>query len=140
MLQHEESLASLPGRNKMMHKPFDNKRLIDLSLTLLDRQPSREPLRTLATGRVPLAEFFQEVDKLLASAVNAYQERNIDDLRETIHQLLGIAGVFKLGELEKQVQALHTLVREEDAWVGDALQAVEEELARLKAEAGNELA
>jgi len=140
VLQHEESLASLPGRNKMMHKPFDNKQLIDLALTLLDRQPSREPLRTLATGRMPLAEFFQEVDKLLASAVNAYQERDIDELRETVHQLLGIAGVFKLGELEKQVQALHTLVREEDAWVGDALQAVEEELARLKAETGDELA
>jgi len=140
VLQHEESLTSLSGRNKMMHKPFDNKRLIDLVLTLLDRQPSREPLRALATGRVPLAEFFQEVDRLLGGAVNAYQERDIDELRETIHQLLGIAGVFKLGELEKQVQALHTLVREEDAWVGDALQAVEEEIARLKVEAGDELA
>jgi len=140
VLQHEKSLASLPGRNKMMHKPFDNKRLIDLALVLLNRQPSREPLRALATRRVSLVEFFQEVDKLLASAVSAYQERDIDALRETTHQLLGIAGVFKLGELEKQVQALHTLVKEEDAWVGDALQAIEEELARLKVEADDELA
>lgn len=70
--------------------------------------------------------------------MDAYQERDIEALRETIHQLLGIAGVFKQGELEKQVQALHTLVKEEDAWVGDALQAVEQELARLKAEAGEE--
>ncbi len=139
-LQHEERLASLPGRNKMMHKPFDNVRLVDLLLELLDRQPSRLPLPAVATRGIPLAKFFQEVDKLLASAVNAYQEREIDVLREAIHQLLGIAGVFKQGELEKQVQALHTLVKEEDAWVGDALQAVEEELARLKAEAGEEQA
>ena len=138
VLQHEDRLVSLSGRNKMMHKPFDNTRLIELMLTLLDRKPSQMPLQMLVTRRIPLAQFFQEVDKLLASAVNAYQERDIDELRETIHQLLGIAGVFKQGELEKQVQALHTLVKEEDAWVGDALQAVEEELARLKAEAGEE--
>ncbi|MBQ0721326.1 MAG: response regulator [Gammaproteobacteria bacterium] len=140
VLQHEDRLASLPGRNKMMHKPFDNTRLIDLMLALLDRQPSQAPLPAVATRHIPLGQFFQEVDKLLASAVLAYQERDIEALRETIHQLLGIAGVFKQGELEKQVQALHTLVKEEDAWVGDALQAVEEELARLKAEAGEESA
>ena len=140
VLQHEDRLASLSGRNKMMHKPFDNTRLIDLMLTLLDRQPSQLPLQAVATRRIPLAQFFQEVDKLLASAVSAYQERDIEVMRETIHQLLGIAGVFKQGELEKQVRALHTLVKEEDAWVGDALQAVEEELARLKAEAGEEQA
>ncbi len=138
VLQHEDRLASLPGRNRMMHKPFDNTRLIELILALLDRKPSQVPLQAVATRRIPLAQFFQEVEKLLASAVNAYQERDIEALRETIHQLLGIAGVFKQGELEKQVQALHTLVKEEDAWVGDALQAVEQELARLKAEAGEE--
>jgi len=140
VLQHEERLVSLPGRNKMMHKPFDNARLVDLMLELLDRQPNRLPLPAIATRRIPLQQFFQEVDKLLTSAVSAYQERDIEVLREAIHQLLGIAGVFKQGELEKQVQALHTLVKEEDAWVGDALQAVEEELARLKVEAGDELA
>lgn len=138
VLQHEESLASLPGRNKMMHKPFDNERLIEMMLALLDRKPSRIRLQGIPTRRIPLKQFFQEVDKLLASAVDAYQERDIDELRETIHQLLGIAGVFKLGELEKQVQALHTLIKEEDAWVGDALQAVEHELARLKVEAEEE--
>ena len=140
VLQHEDRLVSLPGRNKLMHKPFDNKRLIDLLLTLLGRDPSRMPLQTMAAGRIPLTQFFEEVEKLLAGAVKAYEERDIDELREIIHQLLGIAGVFKLGELEKQVQALHTLVKEEDAWMGDALQSVEEEFARLKLEAGDELA
>ena len=96
------------------------------------------PLQAVATQRIPLAQFFQEVEKLLASAVKAYQERDIGLLREITHQLLGIAGVFKQGELEKQIKALHTLIKEEDAWVGDALQAVEQELARLKAEAGEE--
>ena len=136
VLQHEDRLASLAGCNKMMHKPFDNKRLVDLMLALLDREPSPLLSTEIGTGRIPLAQFFLEVDKLLASAVSAYQERDISELRETIHQLLGIAGVFKLGELEKQVKALHTLVKEDDAWVGDALQAVEEEFARLKTEAG----
>lgn len=138
VLQHEDRLDSLSGRNKMMHKPFDNTRLIELILTLLNRQPCRMPLQAVATQRIPLAQFFQEVEKLLASAVKAYQERDIGLLREITHQLLGIAGVFKQGELEKQIKALHTLIKEEDAWVGDALQAVEQELARLKAEAGEE--
>jgi two-component system sensor histidine kinase BarA len=140
VLQHEDRLATLSGRNKMMHKPFDNKGLVDLLLSLLDKQPSRMPLQTMAAGRVPLAQFFEEVEKLLAGAVKSYQERDVDALREIIHQLLGIAGVFKLGELEKQVQALHTLVKEEDAWMGDALQAVEQEFSRLKLEAGDKLA
>ena len=139
VLQHEDRLASLSGRNKMMHKPFDNKGLIDLLLSLLDKKPSRMPLQTMAAGRVPLVQFFEEVEKLLAGAVKSYEERDVNALREIIHQLLGIAGVFKLGELEKQVQALHTLVKEEDAWMGDALQAVEEEFARLKLEAGDKL-
>ncbi|OUS06164.1 hypothetical protein A9Q90_05950 [Gammaproteobacteria bacterium 54_18_T64] len=140
VLQHNERLASLPGRNEMIHKPFDNKRLIDLMLTLLDRKPSRAPLQDIATRQIPRAEFFQEVDRLLVSAVETYQNRDVVELREIIHQLLGIAGVFKLGELEKQVQALHTLVQEEDAWVGDALQSIEEEFARLRLEAGEERA
>lgn len=140
VLQHEDRLVNLFGRNKLMHKPFDNKGLIDLLLSLLGKKPSRMPLQTMSAGRIPLAQFFQEVEKLLVGAVKAYEERDIDELREIIHQLLGIAGVFKLGELEKQVQALHTLVKEEDAWIGDALQTVGEEFARLKLEAGDELA
>jgi len=138
VLQHSERLASLSGRNELMHKPFNNKRLIDLMLSLLNRKPSRVPMQGIAKPQIPQAKFFQEVDKLLANAVETYQNRDVVALREIIHQLLGIAGVFKLGELEKQVQALHTLVKEEDAWVGDALQSIEEEFARLKREAGEE--
>ncbi len=138
VLQHEDRLGGLPGRNKMMHKPFDNTRFIELVLTLLDRQPCQIPPQTLVTRRVSQAQFFQEAEKLLANAVEAYQVRDTGMLREIIHQLLGITGVFRQRELEKQVKALHTLVKEDDAWVGDALQSVEQELARLKVEAGEQ--
>ena len=135
VLQHEDSLSLLEGKNKIMHKPFDERRLIELMADLVGREKDKPTGRISLLRKIPLEQFFLEVDKLLFIAVNAYKNRDITELRETVHQLLGIAGVFKLGELEKQVQALHTLVKEEDAWVGDALLAIEEELARLKAEA-----
>lgn len=139
ILQHKNSLATLEGVNILMHKPFDDKRLIGQMMTLLGSKKNIASRQGMITRRIPLTRFFQEVDKLLLSAVSAYQDRNIEELREIIHQLLGVAGVFKLGELEKQVQALHTLVKAQDPWVGDALRSVGEEVDRLKVEAGDEL-
>jgi len=51
------------------------------------------------------------VHRLLEGARSSLRSDNIFQLRENIHQLLGIAGVFKLTLLEEQVKQLHQLVK-----------------------------
>jgi HPt (histidine-containing phosphotransfer) domain-containing protein len=56
------------------------------------------------------------------------QQDDIEALRESVHQLLGIAGVFQLKGLETRVRELHTAIKNHCLdQVPDLLNALDEE-------------
>ncbi|WP_438951024.1 Hpt domain-containing protein [Porticoccus sp.] len=57
--------------------------------------------------------FRQEVRGLLKKARQALADEDRAELREQIHQLLGIAGVFRLEVLEQLVKDLHEQIKME---------------------------
>lgn len=112
ILQQEEMALFEAGANGLLIKPLDEEELLKDICQQLNIQPPIDPLpATTASSDLSPEVFRQEVNSLLESARSALQSTNILQLRETIHQLLGIAGVFKLTQLEEQVKQLHQLVK-----------------------------
>ncbi|HLS99351.1 MAG: ATP-binding protein [Porticoccaceae bacterium] len=118
ILQQEENALFDAGANDLLFKPFD-----EAKLTATLRGHLRMPASAVGTEQerpvqapptVDLGLFVQEVSKLTRVAQQAIEDRDAPNLRESIHQLLGIAGVFKMTYLERAVRALHGAVREED--------------------------
>ncbi|KJS09383.1 MAG: hypothetical protein VR73_02810 [Gammaproteobacteria bacterium BRH_c0] len=117
ILQQEENALFDAGANDLLFKPFDEARLFTtlrqhLQIPALPAADSDHPAQT--PSHVDLELFIHEVAKLTHSAQTAIDSRNDDSLRESIHQLLGIAGVFKMTYLERAVRALHLAVKNQD--------------------------
>lgn len=112
ILQQEEVALFEAGANGLLIKPLDEEELLKNICQQLNIRPPIEPLpATTASSDLSPEVFRQEVNSLLESARSSLQSTNILQLRETIHELLGIAGVFKLIQLEEQVKQLHQLVK-----------------------------
>ncbi|MEH6467057.1 MAG: response regulator, partial [Porticoccus sp.] len=112
ILQQEESALFKAGVNKLLIKPLDEEELLKNICQQLKIQPPEEPVAAAtASDDISTEVFRKEVQSLLECAKNSLKSENILQLRETIHQLLGIAGVFKLNPLEDQVKQLHLLVK-----------------------------
>ncbi len=112
ILQQEEMALFEAGANGLLIKPLDEEELLKNICQQLNIQPPTDPLPgTTASSDLSAEVFRQEVNSLLEGAKSSLKSANILQLRETIHQLLGIAGVFKLTLLEEQVRQLHQLVQ-----------------------------
>ncbi|MGK2915829.1 MAG: ATP-binding protein [Porticoccaceae bacterium] len=133
VLQHEEETALALGAAKIILKPFAEPELMATLLAFTGRRDQPAVDTSDARGRIPRELFFNEIEALVSAAERAHGDG--DQLREHIHQLLGIAGVFQLGSLETRARALHTLVKAGDyAGVATALIAIREQVCTLRQE------
>lgn len=116
ILQQEENALFDAGANDLLFKPFDESTLFNTLKQHLQTLPlpatTDHPPQT--PPHVDLDLFIHEVSKLTQAAQSAINSRDDNSLRESIHQLLGIAGVFKMTYLERAVRALHTAVKSQD--------------------------
>ena len=132
------------GVSEIIYKPFDEKVLISTIAKLVGSSNERTgaggaaiPASTSVWERVPKDRFYSEIAVLLDTASKANRAGENGQLSEVIHQLLGIAGVFKLSDLDELARILHT-----EAKVGDAIRVdvaitdLRDELTRLKRQAG----
>lgn len=112
ILQQEENALFEAGANDLLFKPIDEGKLISTLQRHLRLPAAGSDHQPLAPS-VDLSLFVQEVSKLTDSARQAIAHRDEPTLRESLHQLLGIAGVFKMTYLERAVRALHVAVKEQ---------------------------
>lgn len=114
ILQQEEQSLFDAGANGLLLKPLNENQLLTSICELLHLQPPSNPLPPAeVTGDISPDLFRQEVNELLQNARESLARNDLQGLRESIHQLLGIAGVFQLTELENKVRRLHELVKRE---------------------------
>lgn len=112
ILQQEENTLFELGASDLVFKPFDENRLLSAV---------RKHLRTPIADGVPEEKkdhreqqrllFAEEIKKLTELARNCLFDGDGDNLRDAIHQLLGIAGVYRMEYLERAVRALHSAVK-----------------------------
>lgn len=108
ILQQEERSLFEAGANGLLLKPLNEERLLAQICELLHLgQPAIPVPPADVLDDIPTDLFRQEVKDILARSQAALALGKIDELREEIHQLLGIAGVFKFAELELKVRKLH---------------------------------
>lgn len=112
ILQQEEDALFKAGANGLLIKPLDEDALLKAICQQLNISPPLEPTpATTASGDITTELFRQEVHSLLNSASSSLETDDILQLRESIHQLLGFAGIFKLSTLEQLVRTLHEMVK-----------------------------
>ncbi len=115
ILQQEENALFEAGANDLLFKPIDEGKLVStLQRHLRMPEANGDDGRAASSPAVDMDLFVREVSKLTDGARHAIDNRDAHELRESIHQLLGIAGVFKMTYLERAVRALHMAVKEED--------------------------
>jgi two-component system sensor histidine kinase BarA len=112
ILQQEERALFDAGANGLQLKPLnENELLANICKLLSIRPPTEVPVPSSQEGDVSVNLFRQEVRDLLKKARQAVADDDLAELREQVHQLLGIAGVFKLTTLEQLVRHLHEQIK-----------------------------
>ncbi|HCO59475.1 MAG TPA: hypothetical protein DIT58_04720 [Porticoccaceae bacterium] len=99
------------GIRRVMHKPFDEGELLRAIADLSGKGGQQSAPRDTALRGIPKEKFYSQLDQLLATLAKANGEGDIDMLEELSHQLLGIAGVFRLGALGGLAEDLHAAAR-----------------------------
>lgn len=130
ILQQEEQSLFKAGANGLLLKPLDENELLTHICELLNLQVLKTLPEPPAAVDADLSTelFKQEVKSLLMQSRDYLQQDDIEALRESVHQLLGIAGVFQLKELEARVRELHTAIKNHCLdQVPDLLNALDEE-------------
>jgi two-component system sensor histidine kinase BarA len=112
ILQQEEKALFEAGANGLLIKPLDEQELLEKICEKLSIVPPQKPLLTdNPSNDISVEVFQQEVRHLLDGARTSFESGNTEELREQIHQLLGIAGIFQLEALELLVKKLHKQVK-----------------------------
>lgn len=112
ILQQEKKALFEAGANGLLIKPLDEHELLEKICQQLNIAPPQNPIPpAVASSDISAKVFQQEVHNLLESAREQLASDSITELKETIHQLLGIAGVFKLSGVEALVKQLHVQVK-----------------------------
>ena len=122
--------ATLPagvGIRKVMHKPFEEADLLRAIADLSAKAGKQVAPRAPALRGIPEARFHQQVMHLLDALAKANSDMDTTTLRELAHQLLGIAGVFKLDAMGGLAEDLHAAIK---SAAHDRITGLLEDLAR----------
>lgn len=112
ILQQEEQALFDVGANGLLIKPLNEQELLQTICEQLNLPAPQESMEnTMASNDISIDVFRQEVQDLLKQTQKHLNAGCTPELKENIHQLLGIAGVFKLKGLEAKVKQLHGLVK-----------------------------
>jgi DNA-binding NarL/FixJ family response regulator len=102
LLQQEEMALIEAGANGLLIKSSDEEELLENICKQLNIQLSLDPMPEATTSGDNSAEILrQEVHRLLEGAICSLRSDISLQLREHIHQILGIAGILKITLLEK---------------------------------------
>jgi len=133
ILQQEENTLFELGASDLVFKPFDEHRLLSAVRKHLRKPIAEEAQRAETAHKEKQRQLFaEEIIKLTDMARHSLTNGEGELLRDTIHQLLGIAGVYRMEYLERAVQSLHRAVK-----VGDgnkmfaAMETLSLEVAKL---------
>ena len=127
VLTENVTLPAGVGIRKVMHKPFEETELLRAIADLSGKSGKQAAPREPALRGIPKEKFHQQVIQLLDALAKANSETDMTTLRELAHQLLGIAGVFKLDGMGILAADLHAAVK---SAAHDRIAELLEELAR----------
>ncbi|MGS2722909.1 ATP-binding protein [Porticoccus sp. GXU_MW_L64] len=135
VLQQEKLALKQAGITDLLFKPVDEEQL--LRQILRHCRPDIDPTAPLPSKKlsdeIPVGEFIEEVKRLVSLAAEACQHERMEEAGDPVHQLKGIAGIFKLPELEVKVANLHRAIKNQrHSQAMTALQELQAECEHLE--------
>lgn len=115
VLQQDQQALYEAGANALLFKPLDEQSLLKCIVELCDHFERADAIETQARQEAPeslLPHYRAELKRLLELCRESWQRRDEAELREILHQLLGVAGVFRRPELAEQAKRSHRRLRE----------------------------
>ena len=115
VLQQDQQALYEAGANALLFKPLDEQSLLKCIVELCRHPDRADAIETRALEEAPdalLPHYRAELKRLLALCRENWQRRDEAELREILHQLLGVAGVFRRPELAEQAKRSHRRLRE----------------------------
>lgn len=115
ILQQDQQALYEAGADALLFKPLDEQALLKCIVELCRHPDRAEAIEAQAKQEAPealLPRYRAELNRLLFLCQGAWQQQDEPELREILHQLLGIAGVFRRPELAEQVKRSHRSLRE----------------------------
>ncbi|MCV6606091.1 MAG: ATP-binding protein [Porticoccaceae bacterium] len=135
VLQQEKLALKEAGITELLFKPVDEEQLLRRILHCCRREwdPNMPLPHSKLGDEIPVDQFIEEVKRLVSEAATACQQESMEAARDPVHQLKGIAGIFKLPELEMKVASLHKAIKNQrHSQVITALQDLQLECKRLE--------
>ncbi len=134
VLKQEEEEIFRSGANELVFKPLNEARLLKTIQQLtggaeITAAPGARPSAMLSREL-----FCKEIRKLTIAAADALAAGQEEALRDNVHQLLGIAGLFKMADLERAVRQVHICIQKQDPEVvRAAMESLDMEVSTLMA-------
>jgi hypothetical protein len=127
------------GASDLVFKPFDEEKLLAVVHKHLKTVlPATDNNAITAVAGKHKKLFSQEIKRLTELAKAALLSKDGEALREAVHQLLGIAGVYHMTYLERAVQAVHQAIKSGNGnKVVAAMDTLNLEVSKLMAESGD---
>ena len=122
VISSEEHELRQAGISRIEYKPVNDKKLIQLLrlLSQSDKKQQRlprqdddklhQPATRLSHYQLSQADLHKELIRLLRQLENAFRADDLMAIRDSNHQLLGLAGLFELPELESCSNELHDAI------------------------------
>lgn len=114
ILQQEENALFDAGATDLIFKPFDEGKLFATARRHLRNSAGEtsaaRPAEAAGDERKQL--FAREVARLTRLARDCLDGEREEELRDAVHQLLGIAGVYRQVYLERAVRSLHQAIKQ----------------------------
>ena len=132
VLQQEKLALKDAGITELLFKPVDEELLIKRILYHCKPGSSTPVLHRKLRDEIPTDQFFDEVNRLVEQVAKACRNGDLEGARDPVHQLLGVAGVFKLPEMEVKVASLHRAIKNHrHSQAITALEELQQECGRL---------
>jgi len=131
--QKNKQVLSGAGINDLLFKPVDEQELLDAILSFCRPKQASHELQSRLGDEIPIELFTEEINRLYTLTLSAFENDNLDEIRDPIHQLQGVAGVFKLHALEEAVQQTHSAVKSANHTdIKNALTCLKQEIKNLE--------
>ena len=132
VLQQEKLALRDAGITELLFKPVDEELLLKRILHHCRPDAAAPVLQKKLGDEIPVEQFLDEINRLVACAAEACQSGNLEVARDPVHQLLGVTGIFKLPKLEVKVANLHRAIKNHrHSQAMTALEELRQECKRL---------
>jgi len=134
VLKQEEDDIFRYGANALIFKPLNETKLLKTLQELTGGAVTNACALPEPAGIFSQDMFFKEIRKLTNAALEAFANGQEEIVRDNMHQLLGIAGLFKMASLERAVRQAHICVKKRQTEIARAaLESLEMEVSLLEA-------